>query len=314
MSETMKAVRIHDFGEPDIQVYEDAPRPTISTDEVLVRVHAAGVNPVDSKTRAGRGMANRFSNPFPLIVGWDISGVVENVGANVKEFQPGDEVYAMTRFPEIGSAYAEYVSVPANQLALKPKNLDHIQAAAVPLVALTAWQILFDIAHLEAGQRILIHAAAGGVGHIAVQIAKWKGAYVIGTASARNADFLRELGADEVVDYHATPFEDVVQPVDVVLDCVGGLAERSLKVLKPGGFLSWITSGFAPERIAELGIRAGGTLVHTDQAQLKQITALIEAGNLKPVIDKVFPLAEAAKAHEAIDTGRTRGKIVLSVS
>jgi NADPH:quinone reductase-like Zn-dependent oxidoreductase len=268
---------------------------------------------VDSKTRAGRGMANRFSNPFPLIVGWDISGVVESVGANVTEFQPGDEVYAMTRFPEIGSAYADYVSVPANQLALKPKNLDHIQAAAVPLVALTAWQILFDIAHLEAGQRILIHAAAGGVGHIAVQIAKWKGAYVIGTASARNADFLREIGADEVVDYHATPFEDVVQPVDVVLDCVGGLAERSLKVLKPGGFLSWITSGFAPERIAELGIRAGGTLVHTDQAQLKQITALIEAGNLKPVIDKVFPLAEAAKAHEAIDTGRTRGKIVLSV-
>src|SRR5688572_1233209 len=220
----------------------------------------------------------------------------------------------MVRFPEIGNAYAEYVAAPASDFVLKPTTLSHIEAAAVPLVALTAWQVMFDTAHLKAGQMILIHAAAGGVGHVAVQLAKWKGARVIGTASARNADFLRELGVDEVVDYTAAPFEDVVHDVDVVLDCVGGLLERSIKVLKSGGFLSWIAGGLATERVAELakeGIRAGGILVHIDNTQLAEITKLIDAGIVKPVVEKVFPLAEASKAHEAIETGRTRGKIVL---
>ncbi len=316
MSATMKAARIHEYGDPNIFVYEDAPRPEPKAEEVLVRVRAAGINPVDFKTRAGRGMGGGSRDILPLILGWDISGVVETVGEGVSTFRPGDEVYSMVRFPEIGNAYAEYVAVPVSDLAHKPTTLDHIQAASVPLAALTAWQVMFDTAHLSAGQTILIHAAAGGVGHLAAQLAKWKGAKVIGTASARNADFLRELGVDEVVDYTAAPFEDAVHDVDVVLDCVGGLSERSIKVLKPGGFLSWITGGLPAQRVAELaeqGIGAGGILVHVDHKQLAEITTLIDAGYVKPVIDKVFPLAEVSKAHEAIETGHTRGKIVLSV-
>lgn len=314
MSTTMKAARIHVYGDPNVFVYEDAPRPQPDAGELLVRVQAAGVNPVDFKTRAGRGMGGGSPDLLPLIVGWDVSGVVEAVGAGVSAFRPADEVCGMVRFPEIGNAYAEYVAAPASDFAPKPTSLDHIQAAAVPLAALTAWQVMFDTAHLSAGQTILIHAAAGGVGHLAVQLAKWKGARVIGTASARNADFLRELGVDEVIDYTAVPFEEVVRDVDVVLDCVGGdVSERSVKVLKPGGFLSWISGGLSKQRIAELGIRAGGILVHIDNGQLAEIAGLIDAGTIKPTIEQVFALAEASKAHEAIETGRTRGKIVLSV-
>jgi NADPH:quinone reductase-like Zn-dependent oxidoreductase len=314
MAATMKASRIHAYGTPDTLVYEDAPRPEAHAGDILVRVRAAGVNPVDYKTRRGKGIGGGSSNVLPLIVGWDVSGVVEMVGAGVTAFQPGDEVYSMVRFPEFGSAYAQYVAAPASDFARKPQTLDHVHAAAVPLAALTAWQIMFDTAHLAAGQTILIHAAAGGVGHLAVQLAKWKGAHVIGTASARNADFLREIGVDEVVDYTAAPFETIVPPVDVVLDCVGGdISERSAKVLKPGGFLSWIAGGLSKERIAELGIRAGGILVHVDGEELAAIGTLIDTGYIKPFVEQVFPLSEAPKAHEAIETGRTRGKIVLSV-
>ncbi len=312
---TMKASRIHAYGGSEVLIYEDAPRPEAQTGEVLVRVHAAGVNPVDYKTRAGSGMAGRLHNPFPLIVGWDISGVVESVGAGVSAYQPGDEVYSMVRFPEVGNAYAEYVAVPVSDLARKPKTLDHVQAAAVPLAALTAWQGLFDVADLQAGQTILIHAAAGGVGHLAVQLAKWKGSRVIGTASARNADFLREIGADDVVDYTAAPFEDVVHDVDVVMDCVGGdLLARSLKVIKPGGFLVSIAGHPPEDEAAKRGIRVGSFLVHVDSAQLNTITDLIDGGYVKPFIDLVVPLAEAGKAHEHVKTGRTRGKVVLSVA
>lgn len=310
---TMKASRIHTYGAPDVMIYEDAPRPEAQTGELLVRVHAAGVNPVDYKTRMGNGIV-RGPDILPLIDGWDVSGVVEAVGAGVTAFKPGDAVYSMVRFPEVGSAYAQYVTAPASQFAHKPQTLDHIHAGAVPLAGLTAWQVLFDTAKLEAGQTILIHAAAGGVGHLAVQLAKWKGAYVIGTASARNADFLREIGVDEVVDYTAAPFEDVVKPVDVVLNCAGGdLSERSVKVLKPGGFLSWITGGISQERAAELGIRAGGILVHTSGEQLAELARLIDGGSVKPHVEQVFSLSQAPKAHEAVETGRTRGKIVLSV-
>ncbi|MBZ0287931.1 MAG: NADP-dependent oxidoreductase, partial [Anaerolineae bacterium] len=214
----MKAARIHSYGAPDVLVYEDAPRPTADIGDILVRVHAAGVNPVDYKTRQGRGIGGGSTDVLPLILGWDVSGVVESVGAGVTAFKPGDEVYSMVRFPEIGSAYAQYVAAPVSDFARKPHSLDHIHAAAVPLAALTAWQILFDTAHLVSGQTILIHAAAGGVGHLAVQLAKWKGARVIGTASAHNADFLREMGVDEVIDYTAVHFEDLVGPVDVVVD------------------------------------------------------------------------------------------------
>ncbi|MEO8606796.1 MAG: NADP-dependent oxidoreductase [Chloroflexota bacterium] len=314
MAAMMKASRLHEYGAPDVMVYEDAPRPEAGIGEILVRVHAAGINPVDFKTRRGKGMGGGSRNLLPLIVGWDVSGVVEAIGTGVTNYQPGDEVYAMVRFPEIGGAYAQYIAAPISDFALKPQDLDHIHAAAVPLAALTAWQIMFNTAHLVEGQRILIHAAAGGVGHLAVQLAKWKGAYVIGTASARNADFLHEIGVDEVVDYTAAPFEDVVQPVDVVLDCVGGdISERSVKVLKPGGFLGWITGGLSKERAAELGIRAGGILVHVDGEELAAIGTLIDTGYIKPFVEQVFPLSDAPKAHEAIETGRTRGKIVLSV-
>lgn len=311
---TMKAVRIHAYGEPAVLVYEDAPRPEPKAGEVLVRVHAAGVNPVDSKTRAGRGMAGRYGSPFPLIVGWDISGVVESVGAGVTAYKPGDAVYSMVRFPAIGDAYAEYVAVAVSDLAPKPKTLDHVHAAAVPLAALTAWQALFDTANLSAGQTVLIHAAAGGVGHLAVQLAKWKGARVIGTASARNADFLREIGVDEVVDYTDAPFEDVVRDVDVVMNCVSpDLADRSFKTLKPGGFLVSIAGAPSEAVASKFDVKFGGILVHVDAAQLAAITEVIDGGHLKPFVELVVPLAEAAKAHEAIDTGRTRGKIVISV-
>ena len=216
----MKAVRVHEYGSPEVLRYEDAPRPAPGAGEVLVRVHAAAVNPVDWKIRAGH-VKDWLQYTLPMIPGWDFSGVVESVGSDAGSWKPGDEVYGRPDMSRDG-AYADYIAVRASEIAFKPKSIDHVHAAAIPLTALTAWQACFDTAKLSAGQRILIHAAAGGVGNFAVQFAKWKGAWVAGTASGRNQEFLRELGVDQPVNYETTRFEDVVHDVVVVLDTMAG--------------------------------------------------------------------------------------------
>jgi NADPH:quinone reductase-like Zn-dependent oxidoreductase len=309
---TMQAIRFHSYGSTEVLVLENAPRPRAGEGEVLIRVHAASVNPVDWKVRAGHVKA-WLQHRLPLIPGWDVSGIVEAVGPDVTAFKIGDAVFGMLDFVRDGS-YAEYVAAGTRNLALKPRSIDHVQAAAVPLAALTAWQSLFGIAGLNSGQTVLIHAAAGGVGHFAVQFAKWKGARIIGTASAGNESFLRELGADEVIDYRSTSFEEAVHDVDVVLDLIGGDTQhRSWKVLKKGGILVATLGISSPEAAVEHGVRGEGVMVSPDNNQLARIATLVDAGNLKPAVSSVFPLAEAARAHELSQTGHVRGKIVLKV-
>lgn len=308
----MKAIRIHQFGGPEVLCYEDAPCPVAGAGEVLIRVHAAGVNPVDWKIREGR-LQGRISHHLPLTPGWDVAGVIEQLGAAVPQCKVGDAVYARPDMARDG-AYAEYIVVRASEIALKPKSLDFIHAAAVPLSALTAWQSLFDAGKLEQGQRILIHAGAGGVGHYAVQLAHWKGAHVITTASARNADFVRALGADEVIDYTRTPFEQTVRDVDMVFDTVGGeVQQRSWQTLKKGGILVSILALTVPEEAQQQGWRSAYVFVQPNAAQLTRMAELIDAGKVEPVVENVFPLHEAAKAHAAVQSGHTRGKIVLRV-
>ena len=311
----MKAIRIYQYGGPEVLAYQDAPQPVPKSHELLVRVRAAGINPIDWKTRAGGGISGRLTNPFPLILGWDISGVVEAVGDAVVDFAVGDEVYGMPRFPAVAAAYAEYVTVPTTDVARKPASIDHPQAAALPLVSLTAWQALFDAGKVTAGQRLLIHAAAGGVGHIAVQLAKWKGAVVFGTASARNKDFLGELGVDQFINYQTTPFETIATEVDLVLDSMSGeTRERSWQTLKKGGVLVSILGPASAEMAAQYGVRTEKVLVQPNQAQLIELAQLVDAGHLKPVIDTVFPLRDAQKAHQQLEQGHTRGKIILEVT
>jgi NADPH:quinone reductase-like Zn-dependent oxidoreductase len=310
---TMKAVRIHSYGGPEVLVYEDAPRPEAAAGEVLIRVRAAGVNPLDWKVRAGY-VQEWLQHQFPLIPGWDVSGIVEAVGRGVEQFRPGDAVYGLLDISKNG-AYAEYVAAPARSLARKPATVDHVKAAAVPIAALTAWQALFDVARLAAGQTVLIHAAAGGVGHFAVQLAKWQGARVVGTASAANASFVKELGAAQVIDYQSTRFEEAVSGVDVVLDTLGGETQlRSWPVLKKGGILVSTLGVSSPEAAADQGVRGEGVLVHPDAGQLARLAELIDAKALIPVIRSTLPLTEAAKAHELSQSGRVRGKLVLRVS
>ena len=311
----MKAIQIYEFGPPDVLKLEEVARPEPGPGEVLVRVHAAGVNPVDWKVRAASSpLAQRYKDDFPLILGWDVSGVVAEVGETVVDFEIGDEVFGLVGFPGLGRAYGEYLTAPASHLALKPRHLDHVQAAALPLVALTAWQALFEVGDLQAGQRLLVHAAAGGVGHVAVQLAKWRGAYVIGTASARHHEFLRDLGVDEVIDYTTTRFEDVVHEVDMVLDPISGETRaRSWQVLKKGGILVSILSGIDPATAADYGVRSGYLLVRPDKAQLHELARLADGGHLRPAIDAVFPLHEAAQAHARGEQWHTGGKIVLQV-
>uniref|UniRef100_A0AAU2JXI6 NADP-dependent oxidoreductase n=1 Tax=Streptomyces sp. NBC_00049 TaxID=2903617 RepID=A0AAU2JXI6_9ACTN len=307
----MRAIVVSQWGGPEVLTETELERPEPGMGEVLVRVRAAGVNPVDWKTRASGALIPWGEVPA---VGWDVSGTVEAVGPGVTMFQPGDEVFGMPRFPLQAGGYAEYVTATARHFAHKPGTLDHVQAAALPLAALTAWQALTDTAGVRPGQRVLVHAAAGGVGHFAVQIAKALGAYVIGTASAAKHDVLRSLGADELIDYRTTDFEDAVSEVDVVIDAIGGdYGVRSLKVLRPGGRLVTLNGPDDVPADAE-GFRTGWTLVEPDSAGLKAIAALVAEGKLRPVIDTVLPLEEAAKAHEIGEQGRTTGKIVLTVA
>jgi NADPH:quinone reductase-like Zn-dependent oxidoreductase len=309
---TMKAVVIHSYGGQEVLVTEDMPVPEITDDEVLIRVHAAGVNPVDWKVRAGY-LKEMLSYEFPLTLGWDVSGTVAKAGSNVTRLSVGDEVYALADISRNG-AYAEFIAVKGDGVALKPDSLDHVHAASVPLAALTAWQAIFGAADLSEGQKILIHAAAGGVGTYAVQMASWKGAHVLGTASARNREFLIGLGANEVIDYTKTPFEDIAVDVDVVLDAMGGeIQERSWKTLVSGGILVSILGPPDESKAAEFGVRGVGVFVQPHAEQLAVIAGLIDNGHVKPVVTEVLPMTDVAKAHEMSETEHVRGKIVLEV-
>ena len=310
---TMKAVRFHAYGTPEVLVYEDAPKPEPAAGEVLVKVHATSVNPIDWKIRAGHLKGFR-DYALPFILGWDVSGVVESIGPGVNGFKPGDEVYG---FPDSSrnGAYAEYIAVNETKLARKPKNLDHIHAASIPLAGMTAWQALFDTAGLTAGQKVLIQAAAGGVGHFAVQFAKIKDLYVAGTASGRNQEYLKQLGCDLPINYETTRFEDVVHDYDAVVESMGGdVRARSWKVLKKGGTLVALIGPPPSEDDAKAhGVRASIIWGQANPGQLAEIAGLADAGKVRPEIAAVFPLRDAAKAHQMSETEHVRGKIVLQV-
>ncbi|MEU0490048.1 NADP-dependent oxidoreductase [Nocardiopsis sp. NPDC006139] len=308
----MRAVSQDAYGGPEVLREVRLPRPVPGPSRILVRVRAAGVNPTDWKHRANAGFLDRL----PLVLGWDVAGVVEAVGYGVTLFEPGDEVFGMLPYPYGVGSHAEYAVGPARAFARKPAGIDHVQAGALPLVALTAWQALVDTADVRPGQRVLVHAAAGGVGHVAVQIAKARGAYVIGTASAAKHGLLKEWGADEAVDYREVDFAEVVRDVDVVLDPFAGeVLDRSLGVLRPGGIAVSILAVTAGQRARarELGVRVAGLLVEADHAGMAAIADLVERGLLRAHVQEVFPLAEAARAHALGDTGHVTGKLVLEV-
>ncbi len=304
----MKAIVIHSSGGPEVLKYEDAPRPQPKDDEVLIRVMAAAVNPVDVFIREGR------SNQFPLIPGMDAAGVVEQVGNKVTKFRRGDAIYAYLSFEEQGG-YAEFAVTKQDHAALKPKSIDFEQAAAVPLAATTAWQALVDKAGLSTGQTVLIHGGSGGVGTFAVQIAKARGAKVIATASTANQDLLKQLGVDQPIDYISTKFEDVVKDVDVVLNAVrGDTLARSYGVVKKGGIIVSITGQPDPVELEKHGIRGTGLGAQPDAKVLEELAKLIDAGKITPIVSAVMPLVDVAKAHQQIASRHTRGKVVLKVA
>ncbi|WP_101787457.1 NADP-dependent oxidoreductase [Nonomuraea indica] len=305
----MRAVIQNSFGGPEVLQVVEVERPTPLSGEVLVRVRASALNPVDAAVRSG---AYPLLGEPPFGVGWDISGVVEEAAPGAR-YKVGDEVFGMPFFPRAATGYAEYVATPSRQVALKPAALDHVHAAALPLAGLTAWQGLVDAAKVGEGDRVLVHRAAGGVGHLAVQIAKARGAYVIALASAGKHEFVRSLGADEVIDYQAVDFTEAVRDVDVVLDS-NAQGDRSLAVLKPGGVLVSIMEHWNAElagRVEAAGRRFAGVSVEPDYVALEAMAELVDAGRLRPHVEQTFPLEEAGKAHEVLEAGQVRGKLVL---
>jgi NADPH:quinone reductase-like Zn-dependent oxidoreductase len=309
MGTTMKAIRYHAYGGPEQLRYEDAPVPTLKAGEVLVRVRATSVNPWDYKLASG-AFRNFVPMDFPYTPGGEFAGQVEAVGKDVDHVKPGEAVYG--NCPQ--GSYAQFVVAPASSVAHKPSSLTELQAASVPLAAQTAFQGLFDHGHLEAGQTVLIHAAAGGVGTFAVQLAHWKGAKVIATASAANADYLKSLGADQVIDYKSTPFDTVVKDVDVVLDLLGGETQtRSFAVLKQGGRLVATSQPPDQELASRHKVSALMMQMKPTAERLKQLAQLLDAGNIRTEVTKTFPLSQAKEAWEYSKSGHTRGKIVLEV-
>ncbi len=304
----MKAIVIKEYGNEDVVNYVDVERPEPKASEVLVKVHVAGVNPVDWKIRNGLG--ERLGLKLPIMLGGEIAGTIEKLGEAVTGFREGDAVYGIIR----SGGFAEYAIAKVGDVAAKPQSLDFENAAAIPLGALTAWQAIFDLAHLSNGQRILITGASGGVGSLAVQLAKAKGAYVIGTASGRNEKFVRDLGADEFVDYTKQNFEEVVKDVDVVFDAVGGdTFERAFQTLKKGGFLVTSVEFPSEEKAQEFGVKAARVYCKPNAEQLAAISALVDEGRLKAHVATVLPLVEVKKAFQLSESGRTRGKIVLQI-
>lgn len=308
----MKAIRIHEFGGPDVLELEETGLPQIKADEVLIKVYASSVNPVDHKIIAGEAQ-EKFPTQFPLTIGWDVSGMIEQAGKQVCNFKVGDEVYGRP-FPTQNGAFAEYVVMKASEIALKPKSIDHLQAAAVPLAGLTAWQGLFKFGKLEKGQRVLIHGASGGVGSFALQFAKWKGATVIGTASANNLAFIKQLGADEAIDHDHQRFEEEVSNIDLVFDLIGGeTQQRSLAVVKPGGRLVTTVMPQFRDEAKDKHITMEGFTAQSYQNDLEQIAELIDNGFVSPVVSVVLNLDEAQKAEQMNIDGHVRGKIVVRI-
>lgn len=310
-SPTMKAIVLHEYGGPEVLKYEDAPRPEPKENEVLVRVMAAGVNPVDALIRSGK-YAKVFGTNLPLVPGYDIAGVVEKIGTKVAKLKVGDAVYA---YPMWGGGYAEYAVATDGEAALKPKTISFVEAAGVPLAALTAWQALIDVAKIDKGQTVLIHGGSGGVGSFAIQIAKARGAKVIATASTSNQDLLKQLGADVAIDYTKQKFEDVAKNVDVVLDSVGkDTLARSYGVVKKGGFIASLVAKPDQAELDKYGIRGAPISVKPNASELAEITKLIDEKKIKPIVSQVLPLTEAVKAQEQAATHHTRGKIVLKIA
>ena len=304
---TMQAIQLQNYGGPDVLVLQQAPRPEPNADQVLIRLKAAGVNPADWKMRAG--LYKQFMQlNFPWTPGLDGSGIVEAVGSNVTALKEGDEVYGI-----VSGGYAEYALALASDVQPKPASLTFEQAAALPVGALTAWGAVIDTANVEAGQRVLVHGAAGGVGGYAVQLARWKGAQVTGTASAKNLKYVRFLGAEDVIDYNTTRFETVLHDLNVVIDTVGGdLPERSFQVLRPGGVFVTVAARL-PEDVGKAQNIRAVNAGRASSDKLKQISELVEAKQLRPEVGEVFPFAEARQAQELSQTGHGRGRILLQI-
>ena len=304
---------VHEYGGPEVLKYEDVPRPEPKEDQILVRVIAAGVNPVDGMIRSGM-FAKYEKAVFPAILGADIAGVVEKVGSKITKFKAGDPVFAYASLKTSGG-YAEYALTTEHEVAPKPKSLTYVEAAAVPVVALTAWQALIDTAKLSAGQTVLIHGGSGGVGTFSIQIAKARGAKVIATASTANQDLLKELGADTAIDYTKQKFEDIAQHVDVVLDSVGkDTLARSYGVVKKGGYIVSLVARIDQAELDEHGIHGASLSVEPNSDELTEIGRLIDEKKIKVIVSQTFSLPEAAKAQEQVATGHTRGKIVLKIA
>ncbi|WP_374165285.1 NADP-dependent oxidoreductase [Arcticibacter sp. MXS-1] len=311
----MKAIVLEGPGGVDQLVYQEVAVPEPGAKEVLIEVKAISINPVDLKTRSGKGVYGRIKDQSPLVVGWDIAGVVVQAGSEVSKFKPGDEVFGMVNFPGHGRAYAEYVAAPESHLAFKPHNISFEQAAASTLAALTAWQAFTKQGRLEKGQKVLVHAAAGGVGHFAVQIARYLGAHVTGTSSGANRDFVLALGADAHVDYQNQKLEEVITDADFVLDTIGGdNIDRSLEVTRAGGTLISIPSGLneqVTEKAKAKGVNGFFFLVESNGDDMKEIAALLEQGIIRPYISKIFDFSDMKAAHELQESGRVRGKVVV---
>ena len=308
----MKAVRIHAYGDRSVLQFEDAPKPEVKPDEALVRIVAAAVNPIDWKIRQGHLKAF-VPYVFPLTLGWDFSGVIEELGSEVSTFAVGDAVFSRPEVRRDGS-YAEYIAVRAVELARKPKTISHVEAASIPLAGITAWESIVAVGTLAAGQTALIHAASGGVGSLAVQIAKWRGARVVATTSKANVELVRSLGADQVIDYRSERFAEKVKDVDLVIDTIGGEVQASSwSVLRRDGILVSTVSVPSVERAAALGVRSAHILIGPDAAVLDQLSGLIDSGKLRTLIGGEFALRNIADAHALSESGRTVGKIVLYV-
>ncbi|UFH56561.1 NADP-dependent oxidoreductase [Spirosoma sp. KNUC1025] len=309
----MKAIILDGFGGVEHLIMTELPTPVPAENDVLVQVKAISINPVDVKTRAGKGASGRLKDEKPIILGWDISGIVTESKSPL--FSIGDEVFGMVNFPGHGKAYAEYVVSPASHLGLKPASISHTEAAAASLAALTAWQAIVSHAGVQAGQRVLVHAAAGGVGHFAVQIAKQLGAYVIGTSSAANREFVLSLGADEHIDYKAQTLAEATHAIDFVLDAIGGdTIDESLDVLKPGGTIISIPSGrneAVKEKAEAKGANGYPIMVHSSGEDMKKLADLLEKGTVKAHVSQTFAFDQMGQAHLQIETGKTQGKIAV---
>lgn len=316
----MKTIRIHKFGGVDVLNYEEVERPTPQAGEVLVQVRAAGINPIDTSSRQYPVPITTGTKALPYTLGWDISGEVVALGEGVTRFALGDEVYGTLRFPDEAKAYSEYATAPVADIALKPRRLTHQEAAGACLSALTAWQALFEVAHLQAGQTIFILGGSGGVGHFAIQLAKWKGAKIITTTSTHNVDFVRDLGADIVVDYTQQAFPEGLGGVDIVLDTIGGEElKRAFPVIKSGGQVVTLTAHKGSKALCEqlvphYGVSFALVMVHPSGEQMAEMASLFDAGHLKTHLDAIFSLKDVAQAHRLSEGGHIRGKIVLTIA